>query len=208
MRAQKVRSGAAPTRPVRRDGGCMVFGHANAHNVSGMRAGKASADMSKAFTREDDGGIEALPDLPQSANPNYITPAGLAALRDRLAQAEARQEDFRARRDEVAVGLDLAKAERDVRFLRERIRRGIEIDPKSQPPGVVAFGAEVEVMDADGTTSVFRIVGEDEADAAAGRISAFSPLARVLLGGRVGDVADWNRPKGRTSLEILAISFP
>lgn len=165
--------------------------------------------MSRAFTREDDGSApEALPDLPQSPHPNHVTPAGLAALKARLAAARAALAELLPRRDDTEARLPLAMAERDIRFLEERLRRAIPVDPATQPPGIAAFGAEVEVEDADGARRTFRIVGEDEADPAAGLITPFSPLGRALIGLRPGDTAVWDRPAGRLELEVVAVRFP
>ncbi len=165
--------------------------------------------MSRAFTREDDGTRpEALPDLPQSPHPNYVTPAGLAALQARLTQARAAMAGLLPRRDETDARLPVAMAERDIRFLEERLRRAIRIDPATQPPGIAAFGAEVEVEDEEGRRRSFRIVGEDEADAAAGLITLFSPLGRALIGLRPGDTALWDRPAGRLELAVVAVRFP
>lgn len=165
--------------------------------------------MSKAFTKEDDGaGTADLADLPQSDNPNYITPAGLATLRTRLEEAEGKEAALRARSDDAEMDLHLAALEREVRWLHDRIGRAIVIDPHNQPPGVVAFGAEVDVVDEEGESHTFRIVGEDEADPAQGLITPFSPLGRALIGGEVGSEAVWDRPKGATSLEIAAIRYP
>ncbi|MCL5776788.1 GreA/GreB family elongation factor [Limibaculum sp. FT325] len=165
--------------------------------------------MSRAFTREDDGSApEALPDLPQSPHPNYVTPEGLAALQARLSEARAALETHRAGGDDPAARMASAVAGRDIRYLEERLRRAIPVDPAAQPPGIVAFGAEVTVEDEDGGSRVFRIVGEDDADPARGWITAFSPLGRALVGLRVGDVAVWERPAGRAELEITAIRFP
>lgn len=165
--------------------------------------------MSKAFTKEDDGaGTADLSDLPQTGNPNYITPAGLATLRARLEEAEGKETALRMRSDPAELDMHLAALEREVRFLHDRIGRAIVVDPKNQPPGVVAFGAEVEVIDEDGETHTFRILGEDEAEPAQGRITPFSPLGRALIGGEVGSEVVWDRPKGGTTLEITAIRFP
>jgi transcription elongation GreA/GreB family factor len=165
--------------------------------------------MSRAFTREDDGSApEALPDLPQSPHPNYVTPSGLAALHARLREARARLAALQPQKDEIDARLPIAMAERDIRFLDERIRRAIPVDSQSQPPGVVAFGAEVEVTGEDGAPRTFRIVGEDEADPGRGLITPFSPLGRALIGMRAGDVAVWERPAGRLELEIVAVRFP
>jgi transcription elongation GreA/GreB family factor len=57
-------------------------------------------------------------------------------------------------------------------------------------------------------TREFAIVGEDEADAAGGKVSWVSPLAKAMLGARAGDVVTWQRPAGNVELEITAIRYP
>jgi transcription elongation GreA/GreB family factor len=164
--------------------------------------------VSRAFTKEDDGsGAEVLPDLPQSSRPNYVTLEGLVALQLRLREARAALAALRSKSDELETRMPTAVAERDTRFLEERIRRAIPVDPRDQPPGIVAFGAEVEVIDEDGKLRTYRIVGEDEADAAHGAITPFSPLGRALIGTAVGDVAVWERPVGAVELEIVTVRF-
>ena len=66
----------------------------------------------------------------------------------------------------------------------------------------------MRVCDADGEERVFAIVGEDEADAAVGKVSWVSPLANALLGARVEDTVTWGRPNGNVDLEILSITYP
>jgi transcription elongation factor GreB len=163
--------------------------------------------MSKAFTKEDDDSAETLPDLPQSSHPNYVTPEGLAALQDRLHKICAKLVELRANKEDIKTHLAVAVAERDIRFVEERIKRAILVDPRTQPPGVIAFGATIEVIDEDGETHIYRIVGEDEADPARGLITPFSPLARALIGAKIGDVVEWERPKGQVELEIATIRF-
>lgn len=163
--------------------------------------------MSKAFTKEDDDSAETLPDLPQSPHPNYVTPEGLAALQDRLHKICAELIELRANKDDIKTHLAVAVAERDTRFVEERIRRAILIDSRTQPSGVIAFGATVEVIDEDGESQIYRIVGEDEADPTRGLITPFSPLGRALIGAKVADVVVWERPKGQVELEIATIRF-
>jgi transcription elongation factor GreA len=85
-----------------------------------------------------------------------------------------------------------------------------EIIDTSQLPetGKVIFGATVEVEDQDDSSRmVYQIVGEDEADIRAGRISITSPIARALVGKAEGDVVDVNAPGGTRSYEIVAIRY-
>lgn len=163
--------------------------------------------MSKAFTKEDDGSPnDWLEDRPQSPHPNYVTPVGLAALNDRLSARRAELAELLKNGDGIEGRRPIAIAQRDIRFLEERVRRAIVVDPSDQPQGVVAFGAEVEVTH-DDSRHTYRIVGEDEADPARGLIAPFSPLSVALLGAKVGDTVEWRRPIGAVNLEITAIRF-
>lgn len=163
--------------------------------------------MSRAFVKEGDGALDPLPDLPVSPHPNYVTPRGLAALQTRL---QARQSDLAAlrARAERLDKLPEAAAERDIRYLEARLRTAIVIDPAQQPAGEVGFGHAVTVADQDGREWQYEITGEDEADASQGRIAPQSPLARALIGARVGDVVQWRRPAGLAELEVLRIAAP
>lgn len=164
--------------------------------------------MSKAFTKEDDGPAgDRLEDLPQSPHPNYVTPSGLEALRQRLADRRNALAGLRTQGDGFDSRLPIAMAERDIRFLEERINRAIPVDPAQQPKDVVAFGAEVEVADETDARRRYRIVGEDEADPGNGLIAPFSPLARALIGARVGDLVEWRKPGQVEELEIIEIRF-
>jgi transcription elongation GreA/GreB family factor len=66
----------------------------------------------------------------------------------------------------------------------------------------------VKAEDEEGALHTFTIVGEDEANVALGLVSWQSPLARALMGARVGDTVTWNRPAGATALEVLEIDYP
>lgn len=84
------------------------------------------------------------------------------------------------------------------------------IDPtKLTNNGRVVFGAVVELDDQDDAKHrvVYQIVGEDEADIRAGRISITSPIARALVGKSEGDVVDVTAPGGIRSYEIVAVRF-
>ncbi|WP_102222814.1 GreA/GreB family elongation factor [Acidimangrovimonas sediminis] len=163
--------------------------------------------MSRAFVKEDGPDNAPLPDLPVSPHPNYVTPSGLAELRARLAEAQARLMALRAREDRLDR-LPEAAAERDIRYLEARLRSAIPVEMAAQPRSEVAFGATVTVAEEDGTERVFRIVGEDEAAAAKGWIAPQAPLARALIGAGIGDVVRWPRPGGARELEVVAIAYP
>ncbi|MEY3308186.1 MAG: hypothetical protein RLZZ413_2224 [Pseudomonadota bacterium] len=161
--------------------------------------------MSRAFVKEDGPDNSPLPDLPVSPHPNYVTPRGLAALQTRLSEVQAVLAALRARTDRLDR-MPEAAAERDIRYLEARLRSAIPVDPARQVQDEVTFGARVAVTDDAGQDHVFEITGEDEADAARGRIAPHSPLARALLGAAVGDRVLWTRPSGKVWLEITAIS--
>jgi len=74
--------------------------------------------------------------------------------------------------------------------------------------GKVVFGATVDVADENtGEEFTYQIVGEDEADIKAGRISVTSPIARSLIGKVEGDVASFQAPGGVRELEVLEVRY-
>jgi transcription elongation factor GreB len=162
--------------------------------------------MSRAFVKEPDGdqAIEELPERVHSPHVNYVTPAGLRQLQGRVG-------DLRARRERLAGAASagdkkqLLSIDRDLRYYEERIRRAVLIDPADQPKDEVRFGAVVDVETPEGRRMTFAVVGEDEADAAQGKISWFSPLALALAEARVGDAVMWKRPAGEIELTVVAI---
>lgn len=160
--------------------------------------------MSVAFVKEESAETAAetlLPDRPVSPHPNLVTQAGMEALTRQLEEArEAYQaassiEDVNERRRQAAGPL------RDLRYFTERVRTA-QVMPEPVASEVVAFGSTVTFSREDGRVQRYRIVGEDEADPKAGTISYVSPVARQLLGKRVGDVVS----VGGQELELLAIS--
>ena len=163
--------------------------------------------MSRAFVKEGDGALDPLPDLPISPHPNHVTPAGLAALQQRLRDTQSRLAALKSRPDRLDK-LPEAAAERDIRYLESRLRSAIPINPATLPLTEVAFGLIVTVADDDGTEHRFQITGEDEADASLGKITPQSPLARALMGAQPGDLVQWRKPSGIEDLEILAINRP
>ncbi len=159
--------------------------------------------MSRAFVKEGTGELEPLPDLPISAHPNYVTPRGLAALKARLLARQADLAALKARAERLDR-LPEAAAERDIRYLEARLRSAILVEAAARPSSEVQFGVRVQV-EMEGAQRVFEIVGEDEADAALGRIAPQSPLARALIGAQIGDTVVWRRPSGALELEVLDI---
>ena len=89
----------------------------------------------------------------------------------------------------------------------DKLARAEVIDPKTVKSEKVLFGATVYVADEDGKKQKYQIVGEPEADLAAGKISVSSPLARALLGRLVGNEATVKTPKGEIVYEIVKIEY-
>lgn len=164
--------------------------------------------MNRAFVKEqDDGGRpEALPERPQSPHPNYVTPEGLRQLQARAAEL-GRRRDQLVGLGRVADPQELALVQRDLRYVEGRLARAVPVPPEPGPPDRVRFGSVVEVCDETGTVETFHIVGEDEAEGAAGKLSWVSPLAGALLGAEPGDEVVWRRPAGARRLEILAVRW-
>jgi transcription elongation GreA/GreB family factor len=158
--------------------------------------------MAVAFTREEDYEAQAadLPDRPISAHPNLVTASGLAAIETELAAAKAA---YAAAQAEGGISADrtaMARATRDLRYWSSR-RASAQLTEPQGAVGAVKFGRTVEFERQDGRRQAFRIVGEDEADPTAGSVSYLSPLARVLLGKAVGDVAMLNGAE----VEVVAV---
>ena len=162
--------------------------------------------MSRAFVNEDAGADRPdLPELPVSPGPNIVTPRGLAALHERIAQRQADLAALKSRPDRLDK-LPEAAAERDLRWLETRLKAAVVIDPAAHDLTEVAFGLRVTVADQTGVETTYEITGEDEADAPRYRIAPNAPLARALLGAQVGDVVTWKRPAGALDLEIVRIA--
>ncbi len=92
--------------------------------------------------------------------------------------------------------------------LEDVISRADIIDPKTLTGSTIRFGATVKLADEDSAEeSTFQIVGSYEASVEKGRISITSPLARALIGKKVGDSAEVNAPSGPKSYEIVKVQF-
>jgi transcription elongation factor GreB len=167
--------------------------------------------MSRAFTKESTDDLVAgeLPERPVPAHANYVTPRGREQLQARMKELQALHEQLAAQvEDDTAAKQKLREVERDQRYLKAQLERAAVVDPAGQPRDAVHFGAAVKILDEDGRKHTFTIVGDDEADVAAGKISWASPLARAMMGAKVGDTVKWRRPAGETEVEIVAIDYP
>lgn len=144
--------------------------------------------MSRAFTREDDNeAIADVGELPISPHRNLATEDGIRQMEDNVnrlrrdfAEAEKKQD-----REQMAI------AARDLRYWQTR-RETAELSVPEPDETVARFGMFVTLSKEDGKPVTWKIVGEDEADPAKGRISHVSPMAQALFGKAVGDVATVN----------------
>jgi len=160
--------------------------------------------MSVAFTREDSAETAAEVELPEriiSPHPNFVTAQGLALLKQALADANAAYGAAQTIDDVNEKRRASAPAARDLRYFSARVQSA-QVKEAPATKDAVAFGHRVTFEREDGRKQVFRIVGEDEADPAKGSISYVSPVARALLGKRIGDVAQVNHQ----DIEIIDIA--
>lgn len=175
------------------------------------------------MAEDDDEEEEGPPGLPPGT-PFYMTPAGAAALREELRKL---WEEERPKVVEVvswAAGLGdrsenadyqygkrrLRQIDGRVRFLRKRLERVQVVDPAAQAKrDQVFFGATVTYARvSDDAEVTIRIVGVDEAEAERGDIAWVAPVARALLGARLGDLRRIRTPAGTEEVEVVAIAYP
>jgi transcription elongation GreA/GreB family factor len=138
--------------------------------------------MSRAFVRNSDDDPQSLPERPVSPHPNFVTARGLAAIEARVRDLEVQRQAAREAEDASLR----ARLERDLRYWSARRASARMVAPAAAADRV-RFGTRVTLRLASGATQIWRLVGEDEADAAQGLLSWMSPLAQVLLGGAVGE---------------------
>lgn len=150
---------------------------------------------------------------------NYLTPAAYEALRAELkelldverpkivsAVSDAAAMGDRSENAEYIYGKRrLREIDRRIRFLQKRLESVEVVDPAKIDISKVSFGAWVKVADEEGEERWYQIVGQDEIDPQAGRITFSSPLGRALLGKRVGDIAGFQAPRGPVEYEVLEI---
>jgi transcription elongation GreA/GreB family factor len=154
--------------------------------------------VSRAFVKEDDqAGAAPLPDRPISPQRNLVTRRGLRVIEHKIAQYQGDLARASAAADREAIG----RASRELRYWSAR-RGTAEVVEPDPATGRVVFGTLVTVRREDGTETSLRIVGEDEADPAAGRIAWTAPVARALLGGAPGDI----RALPTGEVEIVSIA--
>jgi transcription elongation factor GreB len=166
--------------------------------------------MSRAFVKESDDDLVAgeLPERPLPVHANYVTPKGLELLQARVRELNERHEQYKRDADEdSAARQKLRETDRDLRYFRAQLDRASIVDTDEQPHDQVHFGAITTIEDEDGARHEFSIVGDDEADVSAGKISWASPLGRAMIGAKVGDTVVWRRPAGEAEVYIVGIRY-
>ena len=184
--------------------------------------------VNKAFVKERDGDDEDDDELVPTlrlpvGSKNYMTRRGYDALRvelDQLVRIERPQMvetvtwaagngDRSENGDYIYGKKRLREIDRRIRFLIKRVESAEVVDPERQQ-GLeqVFFGATVSFCDLDTEEEqTWQIVGVDEADAAHGRISWISPLARAVLKAKVGDVVRFQSPAGMREIEVVDVRY-
>lgn len=161
--------------------------------------------MSRAFVKESDlEDLEQLPERTHSDLPNYITRAGLVNLEQIIKQLKQTIEQLESS-DQLDAKSKLSHALRDLRYFEERLQRAIPLDSPKQLDQV-RFGHTVTLSDSGGVEYKFTLVGEDEIDIDAGRISWASPIGKQLINREVGDEILWTRGEEQLPVEIVEIS--
>jgi transcription elongation factor GreB len=164
---------------------------------------------------------EAEDERPAPRAPRYVTRAGYERLAAELAQlwkverarvtrevAEAAALGDRSENAEYIFGKKrLREIDRRIRFLSKRLDELVVVEASPDREERIYFGAWVELEDDAGERLRVRIVGADEFDVAAGRISMESPLGRALLGKEEGDAFVFRRPKGTVQYTIVSVRY-
>lgn len=153
----------------------------------------------------------------------YITPEGLARIRAEYDELFAVQRpkivetvswaaslgDRSENADYIYGKRRLREIDRRLGYLARIMKDAKVVDPARQEArDQVRFGATVELADEDDNRRTVTLVGNDEADASAGRIGWSAPIARALIGAKVGEERTVRLPSGEKSYEILAIRYP
>ena len=155
--------------------------------------------------------------------PRFITPAGFAKIRAEYEQlfgterpklvdtiAWAAGNGDRSENGDYIYGRKrLREIDRRLSYLAKVMKQAKVVDPAAQVErDVVRFGATVELADEQDARRTLTLVGEDESDADTGRVSWAAPIARALVGARVGDARLVRLPSGKKSYEVIAIAYP
>jgi transcription elongation factor GreB len=103
----------------------------------------------------------------------------------------------------------LREIDRRLGHLAKIMKQAKVVDPaRQQSRDEVRFGATVELADENDDRRILTLVGDDETDAASGKIGWSAPLARALVGAKIGDERTVRLPAGEKSYEVMAIRYP
>ena len=153
----------------------------------------------------------------------FITPAGFGRIRaeyehlfseerPRLVETiswAAANGDRSENGDYIYGRKKLREIDRRLGYLSKVMKEAKLVDPAAQPSrDQVRFGATVELADDQDERRTLTIVGDDEADASTGLIGWSAPIARALIGARVGDERTVRLPAGDKSYDVIAIRYP
>ncbi len=138
--------------------------------------------MSRAFVKETDGTVESLPDRLISEHPNLVTARGRELIEETVARLLRERAAPQVANDPAAQ----ARIARDLRFWTSRLATA-QVVPAPNDATLIRFGSTVTIARDDGRRQTYRIVGEDEADPRKGTLSYVSPVARALMGKKVGE---------------------
>jgi transcription elongation factor GreB len=135
--------------------------------------------------------------------------SSIASFRSKGPASDAAAQGDRSENAEYIYGKKrLREIDRRIRFITKRLDGAVVVrQEEASGRDDVRFGALVEVADESGKVSRYRIVGPDEADPSAGRISFQSPLGKSLMKRRVGDTVTVQRPAGELELEVRSIRY-
>jgi transcription elongation GreA/GreB family factor len=161
--------------------------------------------MSRAFVNEELAAAQTDQPVERqvSAQPNYVTPAGLAQLQAKVAELQT-QHNEQSALGEQADKQRQVDLERDLRYFIQRLQSAQVVVPATSTEKV-QIGSWVTFADEHNVEQRVQLVGEDQADAAHGLINWGSPLGRALLGAQLGDEVQWKRPAGDQLIEIIRI---
>src|SRR6476620_3251739 len=155
--------------------------------------------------------------------PRFITPDGFARIRSEYEELFASERpkivetiawaaangDRSENGDYIYGRKRLRELDRRLSHLARIMKAAKVVDPAGQSArDQVRFGATVELADEDDRRRLLMIVGDDETDAGAGRIGWSAPIARALVGARIGDERTVRLPSGEKSYEVVGITYP
>ena len=155
--------------------------------------------------------------------PRFITPHGFARIRAEYEQLFGEERPKIVETVSWAASLGdrsenadyhygkkrLREIDRRLSYLSKVMKSAKIVDPARQEQrDTVRFGATVELADEEDSRRIVTLVGEDEADASSGLVSWAAPIARALIGAKIGDERIVRLPSGEKSYEIMRISYP